>query len=307
MSSIPRRKFLKIAGIAGAAMTGFGSVPGALSASEKSIPGIDLAVVQNSDPATLVRTAIDMLGGISKFVKKGNVVVVKPNIGWDRVPEQAATTNPEVVAEIVRLCKQAGASKVKIFDRTCNQAKRCYVRSKIEKIARQAGADVSHIYQQKFQKVKIPNGKELKSWEFYRDALKADVFINVPIAKHHSLSRVTLGLKNMMGILGGNRGKIHNHFDVKIVDINTVIKPQITIIDAVRILMNNGPQGGNLSDVKQMDMIIAGVDPVASDAYGATLFGLKPDDLGYLKEAHSRGLGKMELDRLKIERVNLKA
>jgi len=307
MGLMNRRKFVEIAGLAGVALTGAGSIPKIWGLETVPATAMDLAVVHNSDPATLVRTAIDMLGGISKFVKKGNVVVVKPNIGWDRVPEQAATTNPEVVAEIVRLCKKAGASKVQIFDRTCNQAKRCYLRSKIEKIASDAGADVSHIYQQKFQKVSIPKGKELKSWEFYRDAIKADVFINVPIAKHHSLSRVTLGLKNMMGILGGNRGKIHNHFDVKIVDLNTVIKPQITILDAVRILMDNGPQGGSLNDVKQMDTIVAGVDPVAVDAYGATLFDLKPEYLGFLKEAHSRGLGEMNLDQLKIEKINLKA
>ncbi len=307
MSLMDRRKFLKIAGIAGVTVSGIVDIPLLIGADKKSSSAIDLAVVQHGDPATLVQKAIDMLGGISRFVKKGNVVVVKPNIGWDRVPEQAATTNPEVVAEIVRLCKKAGASKVKIFDRTCNQAKRCYARSQIEQIASQAGADVSHIYNQKFQNVSIPKGKELKSWEFYRDALKADVFINVPIAKHHSLSRVTLGLKNMMGVIGGNRGKIHNHFDVKIVDLNTVIQPQITILDAVRVLMDNGPQGGNLNDVKEMNTIIAGVDPVAVDAFGATLFGLKPEDLGFLREAQSRGLGKFDLSTLKIEKVNLKS
>jgi uncharacterized protein (DUF362 family) len=307
MSLMDRRKFLKIAGIAGVTVSGIVDIPLLIGADKKSSSVIDLAVVQHGDPATLVQKAIDMLGGISRFVKKGNVVVVKPNIGWDRVPEQAATTNPEVVAEIVRLCKKAGASKVKIFDRTCNQAKRCYARSKIEQIASQAGADVSHIYNQKFQNVSIPKGKELKSWEFYQDALKADVFINVPIAKHHSLSRVTLALKNMMGVIGGNRGKIHNHFDVKIVDLNTVIQPQITILDAVRVLMNNGPQGGNLNDVKEMNTIVAGIDPVAVDAFGATLFGLKPADLGFLREAQSRGLGKIDLSTLKIEKVSLKS
>jgi len=307
MNYLNRREFLKLVGVTGAAVAGFGNIPLLWGTDESSSSPIDLAVVQNGDPAALVRRAIDMLGGISKFVKKGNVVVVKPNIGWDRVPEQAATTNPEVIAEIVRLCKKAGASKVKIFDRTCNQARRCYARSKIEQIAKQAGADVSHIYQQKFQKVNIPNGKELKSWEFYRDAIQADVFINVPIAKHHSLSRVTLGLKNMMGVIGGNRGKIHNHFDMKIVDLNTVIKPQITILDAVRVLMNNGPQGGNLNDVKEMNTIIAGIDPVAVDAFGVTLFGLKPEDLGFIREAHHRGLGNMDLSVLKIERVDLKS
>lgn len=298
---------MKLTGLAGCAMTGIGNLPFLLGSDSLSSSSLDLAIVQNSDPATLVQKAVDMLGGISKFVKKGDVVVVKPNIGWDRVPEQAATTNPKVVAEIVRLCKKAGASKVKIFDRTCNQARRCYNRSKIEQMANQAGAEVSHVYNQKFQKVSIPNGKELKSWEFYQDVLKADVFINVPIAKHHSLSRVTLGLKNMMGVIGGNRGKIHYHFDIKIVDLNTVIEPQITILDAVRVLMNNGPQGGNLNDVKEMNTIIAGVDPVSVDAYGATLFGLKPEDLSFLQEAQSRGLGRIDLKALRIERVDLKS
>ena len=307
MSSIDRRKFLKIAGMAGAAMTGLIENPLLTGAEKKISTPMDLAVVQNGEPVALVQKAIEMMGGISKFVKKGNVVVVKPNIGWDRVPEQAATTNPDVVAEIVRLCLKAGASKVKVFDNTCNQSKRCYVRSKIEKAANEAGADVSHIYQQKFKKVTIPEGKGLKAWPFYRDALDADVFINVPIAKHHSMSRVTLGLKNIMGIIGDNRGKIHNHFDVKIVDLNTVIKPQLTIIDAVRILMNNGPTGGSLNDVKEMNTIIAGVDPVAVDAYGATLFDLKPAELGFLREAHDRGLGTMDLSSLKIQKVNLKS
>jgi len=306
MSSINRRKFLKIAGMTGVAITGIIENPLLTRAEKKVATPMDLAVVQNGDPAALVQKAVEMMGGISQFVKKGNVVVVKPNIGWDRVPEQAATTNPDVVAEIVRLCLKAGASKVKVFDSTCNQAKRCYVRSKIEQAASAAGADVSHIYEQKFKKVNIPDGNELKSWLFYRDALEADVFINVPIAKHHSMSRVTLGLKNIMGVIGDNRGKIHNHFDVKIVDLNTVIKPQLTIVDAVRILMNNGPTGGNLNDVKQMNTIIAGVDPVAVDAYGATLFDLKPDDLGFLREAHERGLGTMDLGSLKIEKVDLK-
>ena len=155
------------------------------------------------------------------------------------------------------------------------------------------------------EKVKIADGRKLQSWEFYRDALKADVFINVPIAKHHSLSKVTLGLKNIMGIIGGERGKIHNLFNAKIVDLNTVVKPQLTIIDAVRILMDNGPQGGSLNDVKQMNTIIAGVDPVAVDAYGATLFDLKPEQLGFLKEAADRGLVNMNIDKLKVEKVNL--
>ncbi len=307
MSSLSRRDFLKVAGASGMALSGIINLQDLIAADLPVKKPLDLAVVQNGEPALLVRKAIEMLGGISKFVKKDSVVVVKPNIGWDRVPEQAATTNPEVVAEIVRLCKSAGAKKVQVFDNTCNQARRCYLRSNIQSAAEEAGADVSYMYPQRYQKVNIKDGKQLKSWEIYRDALEADLVINVPIAKHHSLSQVTLGLKNIMGVIGGNRGQIHHHFDEKIVDLNTVIRPQLTIIDAVRMLLRNGPQGGNLNDVKQMDTIIAGVDPVAVDAYGATLFGLKPEQLGFLVEAQKRGLGRLDLTKLKIEKVNLKA
>jgi len=306
MKSIDRRQFLKTAGVAGLALSGIGQLPVSFGR-EKTIGGIDLSVVQNGEPAVMVRKAMEMLGGIGKFVKKGNVVVVKPNIGWDRVPEQAATTNPDVVAEIVSLCVKAGASRVKVFDNTCNEARRCYKRSEIELAAEKAGADVSFMYEQKYKKVTIENSVAVQSWEFYQDALEADVFINVPIAKHHSLSKVTLGMKNIMGIIGGNRGKIHNQFDKKIVDLNYVVRPQLTIIDAVRMLMANGPVGGNLNDVKKMDTIVAGVDPVAVDAYGATLFGHAPADLGFIREAHQRGLGTMHLKELKIETVNLAA
>lgn len=308
MSEIKRRDFLKIVGISGVAASGLISAPILFGRNMPVMnPAIDLAVVQNGDPAALVSKAIEMLGGIERFVKKGNKVIVKPNIGWDRVPEQAATTNPEIVAEVIRLCKKAGASKISVFDNTCNQARRCYARSQIGKMSKLAGADVSFMYKQKYQKVSIPDGKELKSWEIYRDVLQADVIINIPIAKHHSLSKVTLGMKNIMGVIGGNRGKIHNHFNEKITDLNTIIKPQLTIIDAVRILLRNGPQGGNLKDVKQVNTVIAGVDVVAVDAYGATLFGHKPEQLGFLQEASGRGLGVMDLNRLKIEKVDLKA
>ncbi len=306
MKAMNRREFLRVAGAAGAAVAGIIPNPGLLMSDEQLSSGTALAVVQNGTPSIMVQKAIEALGGIGRFVKKGDVVVVKPNIGWDRVPEQAATTNPEVVAEIVRLCLKAGAAKVKVFDRTCNEPRRCYHRSQIEQMARQAGAEVSHIYEQKFKTIAIPNGEQLKSWPFYADALEADVFINVPIAKHHSLSRVTLGMKNIMGVIGGNRGEIHNRFDQKIGDLNTIIRPQLTIIDAVRILVNNGPQGGNLNDVRETNTLIAGVDPVAADAYAATLFGLRPAELGFLVEAHRRGLGSFELNRIKIDKIDLK-
>jgi len=234
-------------------------------------------------------------------------VVVKPNMAWDRLPEHGANTDPDVVAEIVRMCIEAGARKVKVFDRTCNEARRCYLHSGIQKAAQKEGAEVDFVLEQKFKTMAIPDGEELKSWAFYRDAVEADVLINVPVLKSHSISGVTIGLKNMMGILGGDRGQLHHRFDKKIVDINTVVRPQLTVLDATRVLLRNGPQGGNLRDVQRMDTIVAGADRVAVDAYGALLFGREPSQLGFLVEAHRRGLGRLDVKGLRVEKVVLAA
>ena len=265
----------------------------------------DVAVARNAGPAELVRAAVNALGGMNEFVSRGDIVVVKPNIGWDRLPEQAANTNPDIVAELVRMCLEAGAKKVKVFDNTCNRARRCYLRSGIQKAAKKAGADVSFVHERKFRDVAIPEGVELKSWPFYRDALEADAIINVPIAKHHSMARLTIGLKNIMGIIGGDRGKIHNRFPPKIVDLNTVVKPRLTVVDAYRILVANGPQGGNPRDVRMPRVVIASTDRVAADSYAATLFGLTGRDLDYLVEAYRRGMGEIDLDKLVVREIDL--
>lgn len=265
----------------------------------------DLVVTKDGTPEGLVRKAVEELGGMSRFVKKGDIVVLKPNISWDRVPEQAATTNPEVVAEVVKLCLEAGAKKVKVFDRTLNEPRRCYKRSGIEKAAKEAGADVQHIYDRKFKKVKFPEGEMIKSWELYEDVLEADRIINIPIAKHHSIGGMSLGIKNYMGFLGGNRGKFHRDFNVKIVDLNTRVKADLIILDVYRMLLRNGPNGGNLADVEMKKTVVAGTDPVAMDSYGATLFNLEPGRVTFLQEAHRRGLGEFDLKKLKIKTLTL--
>jgi len=263
----------------------------------------DLAVAHGPAPDRLVRAAVDALGGMGSFIAKGDVVVVKPNIGWDRRPEYAATTNPEVVAALVRLCLEAGAGKVKVFDRTCNDPRRCYVQSGIEAAARAAGAEVSHVDERRFREVRIPRGVAIQAWPLYLDALEADKLVNVPIAKVHSLGRLTLGFKNWMGIMGENRGRIHQRLDEALVDLATVVRPCLTVLDAVRILAANGPTGGSLADVRRLDTVVAGADPVAVDAFGATLFGLRGTDLGWVREAAGRGLGCMDLGRLAIRRL----
>jgi uncharacterized protein (DUF362 family) len=267
----------------------------------------EVVVVRNSSPAQLARKAVEELGGMSQFVKKGQTVLLKPNIGWDRLPEQAANTNPEEVAEVAKMCLEAGAKWVRVLDRTCNQPRRCYKRSGIEEAVKAVGGEVRHIIDSRFEDVQIPQGELVKTWPFYKDALDADVFINMPIAKHHNVSGVTLGFKNIMGVLGGDRGNLHTHFMTKIVDINQAVKPSLTIVDAYRILLRNGPSGGNLADTEEKKMVIAGTDRVAVDAYSVRLFGIEPDRMEYLKIANERGLGKMNLSQVALKEIDMAA
>lgn len=267
-------------------------------------PGQSLvAVAEGTDYAAVTRKAINALGGMKRFVKTGDVVVVKPNMGWDRSSEFAANTHPQVVRAVVEECLAAGAKKVKVFDNTCNDSRRCYVNSGIEGALKgMKGVECKHIEKERFRKVTL-NGRFLKEWELYDEVLSADVYINVPVAKHHGLSKLTLGLKNVMGIMGGNRGYIHRNLDVALADVNSHVKSHLTIIDATRILTAHGPQGGDIADVKVLNKVIASTDTVAADAYATTLFGMKPSDIPVTVTAYKRGLGEMNLDKIKVVKV----
>lgn len=264
----------------------------------KSIP--DLAIIKGEDPYQLTKQAILLLGGMSKFISKGDIVVVKPNIGWDRKPQQAANTNPQVVKAIIELCYQAGAKQVKVLDNPCNQARRTYARSGIAQAAKEAGAKVYFPNPRHLKKINL-KGEWLKEWEVFSDFLETDKLINVPIAKHHTLTKLTMGMKNWIGCLGGKRNQLHQHIDQAITDLAAFFKPCLTILDAHRILIKNGPQGGRLSDVKLQKTVIAGIDYVAVDSFGTTFFGLKPNNLGYIKLAYERGLGEINMEKLIIE------
>ena len=296
-----RREFLKKAAVAGIGLgipSGFDAIFRTLEAA----PAPDLVVAQGASPAQITRSAIDALGGIRRFVSKGDVVVVKPNIGWDRTAEYAATTNPEVVGALVKICLEAGAKKVKVFDRTVSDPRRCYRQSGIADAAGSAGAEVSYIDDRKFRDVKM-GGLALKSWPLYTDILDADKVINVPIAKDHGLSGLTLAMKNWMGVMGGWRSRVHQKIDESLVDLAGAIRPTLTVLDAVRILTGNGPQGGSLSDVKRLNLVAVSTDQVAIDAYGATLFGKKGGDFGWVRLADRHGLGVMDLNRVRIRKV----
>jgi uncharacterized protein (DUF362 family) len=302
MRTISRREFVKtVLGIF------FGLYSGKLFAAGKypvkpapkpkpaaASPYPPLALIKGKDHAQVLRKAVETLGGMERFVKKGYIVVVKPNMSWDRTPEQAANTNPLLVKEIVKMCYEAGASKVKVFDRTCANPQRSYRNSGVAQAAREAGADVFHVDDFNFVNAEFDYPSPMQGWPVYRDAVTCDCFINLPVLKHHSLTGLTLSMKNLMGVLGGNRGTIHWNIGVKLAHITDFISPDLTIIDATRVLMRHGPSGGNMEDVKVFDTVIAGTDPVLTDSEAARLVGQDPMHISYIREAHKMGLGKIK-------------
>lgn len=278
----------------------------ALAGELPSLPDSLVAVAKGEDYQGLVERVLQPLGGMKAFVKAGNKVVVKPNIGWDRSPEQAANTHPLVVKGLVQAALLAGAAQVLVFDRTCNNTKMCYKNSGIQAAVeslKEPRAQCVFMDDRKYITTAIPDSQELKEWGFYRDALEADCYINVPIAKSHGIAKLTLGLKNIMGVIDGKRGLLHQNIAEKLADLNAVLRPKLTVIDATRILLRNGPQGGNLEDVEVMNTLIASRDPVAADAYATTLFGMKPTDLETTVAAYKKGLGEMDLAKVKIVTV----
>jgi len=261
----------------------------------------DLAFIQGDSPAAITKAAIETLGGMGKFVSKGDVVMVKPNIGWDRTPELAACTNPEVVRALVEMCLAAGAKKVTVMDNTTNQAQRCYARSGIAAAAKAAGADVPFVNPRRIKKMSV-KGEWLKDWDVIQDFVEADKLINVPIAKHHSLCRLTLGMKNWLGAVGDPRNQLHQDLDRAMVDLAAFFKPTLTVLDAYRILVRNGPQGGRPSDTKLTKTVVAGRDYVAVEAAGASFFDIPPAELVYIKLANQKGLGRMDWEKLRVEK-----
>ncbi len=262
----------------------------------------DIAVVTGTDPATNTRLAVTMLGGMERFVRRGARVVVKPNVLTAREPIYGVTTNPKAVAEVVQMCWQAGARSVTVFDRPVSPARQAYTVSGISTAVRSVDGRMKVLTGRDYDTIRIPDGRVLSSWPMVGDIFDADVVINMPCAKTHGLAGLTMSMKNLMGILGGTRGLIHQQFNQKIVDVNSLVKPQLVILDAYRILFRNGPTGGGLEDVRMGKTCIAGTSQVSVDAYGTTLFGMKPTELDYLELAAAQGLGTIDLSKLHIEK-----
>jgi len=253
--------------------------------------------------AKLTEQVLEALGGIRRFVKQGDVVWIKPNIAWDRTREQAANTNPDVVATLVRLCLDAGAKRVKVGDNPCDLAQKTYVTSGIAEAAKKAGAEIVYLDRERFREVQI-KGERLKTIPIYPEIMEADLVINVPIAKHHRLATATLCMKNYMGVVE-KRQLFHQDIPTSLADITRFMKPRLCILDCTRILLANGPKGGRLEDVEAKWTLAAGTDIVALDAFGAEMLRRKPAEIGSIKKGVEVGLGTMDYRSLKPKEITL--
>jgi uncharacterized protein (DUF362 family) len=258
-------------------------------------PG-DVGIARGKDSDQAVRKAIELIGGIRRFVSPGAVVLVKPNISFNSPPELKANTDPRIVRTLVHLCFEALAAKVYVCDRSLTSPKLSYRTSGIEAAAREAGARmlyVNEVSDKLYPLVRVPDGVFLKETRVNRFVLEADVLINVPVAKHHSAAGLSLGMKNLMGLTGDNRSRWHWQLHEAISDFNRVVTSDLTVIDATAIMLRNGPTGGRLEYLKPLDTVIASGRVVQADSEACRLFDLKPEDLGYLRLAEAKGLGRL--------------
>ncbi|MFN2185363.1 MAG: DUF362 domain-containing protein [Anaerolineae bacterium] len=310
---LSRRQFVRLAMAAGvgAALAscagGEDAAPVEIARTEPAPVGDNayLAVARGQEPRAITLAALAAVGGIERFVKGGADVIVKPNICVDyRGYEYGATTNPEVVAALVELCLGAGAKRVRVMDTPIGgSAESAYATSGIEQAVRTAGGTMEVMNKAKFRKVSIPEGLDLTSWEVYQDILTADVLIDVPVAKHHSLARLSLAGKNLLGTIT-RPSQIHANLGQRTADLVSLIRPTLTVVDAVRTLMTHGPTGGNLDDVRLTNTVIVSHDIVAADAYAATLFDLTGSEISYVEAAADMGLGTLDLGSIRIEEIS---
>lgn len=317
-----RRDFLKTAGViaifgAVAKLTrGLSAAPAVKNAKSagKNAAGIpDMVAVKDGEPAPMFDLAIKELGGMKRFVKPGQTVVIKPNIGWDKTPEYAANTNPELVARIIEHCKEAGASKIYVFDTTCSPWNLSYKNSGIADAAEKAGAvvvggdsakDLAYL-ENNYVEVEIPGAKRLKKMMLHRLVKECDVFINVPVLKHHGGAQMTCCMKNLMGVVSKKTQQYFHSNDLHqcIAECCSYRKPDLNVVDAYRVMTKRGPRGVDLSDVKIMKYLMAGTDPVALDAAAAKVIGFSQKRIGHIGIGESLGLGTSDLKKLNIKRI----
>ncbi|TVQ92471.1 MAG: DUF362 domain-containing protein [Bacteroidetes bacterium] len=266
----------------------------------------DLVAVRGNNLVAMFDRAMREMGGMSQWVKAGQTVIVKPNIGWDVVPERAANTNPELVAAVVRHCLEAGASRVTVFDHTCDNWQRSYRNSGIEAAARDAGARiVPGNFERNYRDVTIPGAVRLTEAKVHEQIMDNDVFINVPVLKHHSSTTLTIAMKNLMGIVWDRRFWHRNDLHQCIADFCLYRKPDLNIVDGMLVMTRNGPRGTSTADLVRKNSLLVSSDVVAVDAASALIFGEQPQNVGYMRIAQEMGIGSLDLSQLNIQRVNM--
>lgn len=308
-----RRDFLKttllgtLAGVLGSSATH--SVEG------QTVTGVSqkkpLVAVMGGEPVEMLNKALEALGGIEKYIKKGQKVVIKPNIAWDKTPEEAANTNPSLVAEVVKKCLAAGASQVVVFDHTCDNWKATYVRSGIEEAARKAGAKVvAADLESYYEEVTLPSAVKLKKTKIHKELIACDVWINMPILKNHGGAKMSVSMKNYMGIVYDREYFHSNDLQQCIADVCTWEKrPVLNIVDAYRIMFQNGPRGKSAGDTALVKSLIISPDIVAADTAAIKLFNqvktMSIDQVGHIGKGESMGLGTTDLQKLDVKQLKV--
>lgn len=302
------RKLLQLSGglaLSGTAAWSIQSPIATWAASEKNkfmVEGI--GQTEKYDVKELTRKTFEAAGGINRFVSKGDVVVIKPNLSWARAPQFAATTHPEVLEAVVQLCQEAGAKRVRIADNTIHDARRCFAVTGAGMVAKNTGADLIFPRSSMMKDMRL-QGNKLDVWPVFVPLIEADTLINLPVAKHHSLSTLTLGMKNWIGGVGGSRWSLHQDIHATVVDLAQFFRPTVTLIDAIRVMHRNGPSGGSISDVAYKNTLILSDDPVAADAKAALLFDRQPERLGFIQLGQKGNLGTYDFQKLDQRKIVL--
>jgi len=317
--NLERRQFLTRAGKAGISIAAAGTVASLLYDREGPKTGVDteslvtlpdfsvlpkdgqtISIIEGSDRVKTINKAIESLGGIERFVKPGETVAIKPNVAFASSPMLGATARPELVAEVVRLCRKAGAKRVTVTDNPINDPASCFRLSGIDKAASEAGAKVILPKDHLFRHTTLAGGKLIRNWPiFFEPFEKVDRLIGITPVKHHHRAGASMSMKNWYGLLGGRRNVFHQDINTIIAELSMMVRPTLVILDGTEVMMTNGPTGGSRSDLIRKNNLIASTDCVAADSYGCTLLGLKVSDLPYLAKAERAGAGTTNYEALK--------
>jgi len=305
-----RRAFITKGVGAGIIAGGIGSFSGfekVFASGQAGHNSCDLVAVRGGEPAQMLDLALKAQGGIGKYVKKGQTVVIKPNIGWDVTPERGGNTNPFLVKRLVEHCFNAGVKQVYVFDNTCDKWDLCYKSSGIEQAVKDAGGQVVPGHTESYyHEVPVVKGVNLKTTKVHELILESDVFINVPVLKHHGSARLTVSLKNLMGVVWDRRFWHRNNLHQCIADFGTFYrKPDLNIVDAYRVMLRNGPRGVSVEDVVEMKSLMLSEDMVALDTASALLFGIEPEEVNYIVLAEKLGVGTTDLNKLNVNRIKV--